>query len=63
MKGASHWVSVTFEQLKKKKETDHCSFSFTEKKIFLLDSENKEVEFIDDKKKKSILNFKIELLQ
>ena len=25
--------------------------------------ENKEVEFIDDKKKKSILNFKIELLQ
>ena len=49
--------------VKKKKETDHCSFSFTEKKIFLLDSENKEVEFIDDKKKKSILNFKIELLQ
>ena len=28
-----------------------------------MDSENKEVEFIDDKKKKSILNFKIELLQ
>lgn len=49
--------------VKKKKETDHCSFSFTEKKIFLLDSENKEVEFIDDKKKKSVLNFKIELLQ
>ena len=62
MKGTSHWVSVTFEQLKKK-ETDHSSFSFTEKKIFILDSENKEVEFIDDKKKKSILNFKIELLQ
>lgn len=62
MKGTSHWVSVTFEQLKKKKK-DHCSFSFAEKKIFLLDSKNKEVEFIDDKKKKSILNFKIELLQ
>ena len=37
---------------------DLLNFNF-----YLLDSENKGIEFIDDKKKMSILNFRIEVLQ
>ena len=71
MNETSHWVSVTFDELKNTQKTDHVWFSFTTKNLndllsfnlYLLDSENKGMEFIDDEKKLSILNFKIEVLQ
>lgn len=53
------------------KKPDRFRFSFTRKKLidllsykfYLLDSENKEVEFIDNEKKISTLNYETEVLQ
>lgn len=57
--------------VKKHKRTNYFAFSFTTLnlndllsfQLYLLDSENKKIEFNDDEKKNSILNFKTEVLQ
>ena len=49
------WRKISF---KTENLNDLLNFNF-----YLLDSENKGIEFIDDKKKMSILNFRIEVLQ
>ena len=50
----THWVSVTFVELKNTPKADHFGFCFKAKNLnnlqsfrfYLLDSENKEIEFI-----------------
>lgn len=62
---------MTFDKLKYIQKTDRFRFSFTRNNLidllsfefYLLDSENKEDQFIDNEKKISILNYETEVLQ
>ena len=69
MKKISWWVNVDFEEHNKAQKTKHFGFSFKTKNIknllyfnlYLIESKNKEIEFIRGEKKISILNFTIEI--
>lgn len=58
MQGASYWVSVTFDKFKTQ-ENRFFQFQFYKKnlnnllslQIYVLDSENEEIEFIDGERK------------
>ena len=66
IKEKSFWVNINFNSLKKLKSTEHCFpfktlslndlFSFS---MYLVDDNNKPIEFTNDEIKISILNFKI----
>lgn len=69
-KGVSNWISVTFDKLENMQKIDHFGSSFKTNNLndllsfqfTLLDTNNKKIEFIDNQKKISILNFKIGIL-
>ena len=69
-KGVSNWISVTFDKLENMQKIDHSGSSFKTNNLndllsfqfTLLDTNNKKIEFIDNQKKISILNFKIGIL-
>ena len=69
IKGQSIWINVTLEEQKEINNSRHLCFPFTTKtlndllrfSIYLLDDNNKEITFVDRKKRTSILNFKIDV--
>lgn len=69
-KGVSNWISVTFDKLENMQKIDHFGSSFKTNNLndllsfqfTLLDTNNKKIEFTDNQKKISILNFKIGIL-
>ena len=69
MKGQSIWINATLEEQKEINNSRHLCFPFSTKtlndllsfSIYLLDDCNKEITFEDNKKKISILNFKIDV--
>ena len=69
-KGVSNWISVTFDKLENMQKIDHSGSSFKTNNLndllsfqfTLLDTNNKKIEFIDNQKKISTLNFKIGIL-
>ena len=70
-KGVWNWTNKTFDELKSIQKTDHFAFSFKTRNLndlltfqfTFLDSNNKKVEFIDNEKKITILNFRTEVLK
>ena len=67
----SRWVNINFEEHNKTQKTKHFAFSFKTNNlndllcfsVHLIDSENKEIEFVIGEKRISILNFIIEILK
>lgn len=70
-KGVSNWISITFDELKNTQKTDHFGFSFKTENLVdllnfqfsLIDSDNKKIQFNDNERKVTKLNFKAEVLR
>ena len=69
IKGQSLWINATLKEQKEINNSRHLCFPFTTKKfndllsfsISVLDDDNKQITFAENKKKISILNFRIDV--
>ena len=69
IKGQSIWVSVSFKDQKEINNNSHLCFPFvtrslndlTSFSIYLQDNKNKEIEFSSGERKRSILNFQVDV--
>ena len=69
-KGIYNWINVIFEDLDPLCKSDHLNFGFKTGNLqdiqnfqfIIMDSDSKNIEFVGNEKKVSILNFKIKVL-